>query len=183
MVKRPRLRQPVVTNLRATCVAAAASWPFTGPSTIFSDWNGFTDLLGRSWQDGRSDEEHSAFQIVPSSDARGGWAACRHGQPRMARPSNIASGEARRSRFSQRPAPLQTVGISLSRSCTKWDEEERSSRQFAEASPRAPTLRCKPGSFARLDGLPDSGLTADGNLRWHGYRHAFPVECERLERP
>ena len=32
----------------------------------FRSWTSFTDVLGRSWQEGRSLEEHGSFHIVPS---------------------------------------------------------------------------------------------------------------------
>lgn len=32
----------------------------------FRSWRGFTNVLGRSWQEGRSVEEHGSFHVIPS---------------------------------------------------------------------------------------------------------------------
>lgn len=33
----------------------------------FRSWPGFTDVLGRSWEEGRSVEEHGSFHVVPTA--------------------------------------------------------------------------------------------------------------------
>lgn len=60
----PALRRNLNRYVRNGGGLVAIHWAIDN----FRSWPGFTDVLGRSWQEGRSVEEHGSFHVVP--DAR-----------------------------------------------------------------------------------------------------------------
>jgi hypothetical protein len=63
----PALRRNLARYVRRGGGLVAIHWAVDN----FSDWNGFTDILGRSWEEGRSAEEHGAFRIAPTTESQG----------------------------------------------------------------------------------------------------------------
>lgn len=59
-----RLRANLARYVRRGGGLVAIHWAVDN----FRSWPGFTDILGRSWQEGRSVEEHGSFHIVPAAN-------------------------------------------------------------------------------------------------------------------
>lgn len=60
-----RLRANLAAYVRHGGGLVAIHWAIDN----FRSWPGFTDILGRSWQEGRSVEEHGSFHVIPTTAA------------------------------------------------------------------------------------------------------------------
>ena len=60
----PRLRANLAAYVRHGGGLVAIHWAIDN----FRPWPGFTDILGRSWQEGQSIEEHGSFHVIPTTD-------------------------------------------------------------------------------------------------------------------